>query len=421
MNKNVVVIGAGASGLVAAGFLAQRGAKVLVLEKMIQSATKVRISGKGRCNITNAMPIQDFLPNYPGNGRFLYSALHRFSNDDCLALFADLGVETKIERGHRVFPVSDDAHEVAEALERFARSQGAELRFGHKVVKIDLGPDGQIAGVVSLQEGQEKYFPAHAVIIATGGLSYPGTGSTGDGLLLARSLSHAIIEPRPALVPVRVMETWVSELSGLSLKNVQLLVSGSEGGQQSFFGELMFTHFGLTGPIVLTASEQIGIWLKKSSLPVKAFLDLKPALNEEQLDQRLLRDFEKFSRRQFVNSLDELLPKSLIPVIVNLSGIPEDKVCHQITKEERATLRQLFKRLPLTISQTLPLAAAIVTAGGVDVKAVDPRTMESKKVKGLFFCGEVLDIHGVTGGFNLQAAFSTGYCAALGVELEQER
>lgn len=419
MNR-VIVVGAGASGLVAAGFLAQGGFQVLVLEKMNRTANKVRISGKGRCNITNAMPIREFIANYPTNGRFLYSALHRFSNQDCMDFFESLGVPIKVERGQRVFPVSDSAHEVADALERFARGQGAQILYGQKVCRIVRAASGEVSGVVSVHNGEEQSFPAEAVVLAAGGASYPGTGSTGDGYALAQSVGHSVIEPRPALVPVRVAEKWAAELAGLSLRNVRLTVENPQGATSSYFGELMFAHFGLTGPIVLTASEEIGLWLRMSGLAVRASIDLKPALTEEQLDQRLLRDFARFSRRQFNNSLDELLPKSLIPVVVALSGIDPQKVCHQITKEERTNLRKLLKGLPLTITQTLPLAAAIVTAGGVDVKEVDPRTMASKKVPGLFFCGEVLNVHGVTGGFNLQAAFSTGYCAAVGVQARSE-
>jgi predicted Rossmann fold flavoprotein len=417
MSGPVVVIGAGASGLFAAGFLARRGARVQVLEKMPRTASKMRISGKGRCNLTNNMPLEEFIAQYPGNGRFLYSALHRFSNRDCMDFFTSLGVELKVERGQRVFPVSDNAHEAADALERFARSQGAEICLGHKVVRIEASPSGGINSVVAVHNGEEKVFPTETVIVATGGLSYPGTGSTGDGLVFAADLGHVIVEPRPALVPIRVEEPWAAELAGLSLRNVELQVDNPQGGRARYFGELMFAHFGVTGPIVLTASEQIGLWLKESGRKLKAFIDLKPALDEAQLDQRLLRDFAEFSRKQFKNALDMLLPKRLIPVVVTLSGIDPQKQCHQLTRAERHRLRSLLKGLPLTITKTLPIAAAIVTAGGVDVREVDPRTMESKKVKGLFFCGEVLDVHGVTGGFNLQAAFSTGYCAAHGVRL----
>lgn len=417
MNKSVVVIGAGASGLIAAGFLAQRGARVHVLEKMQRTAAKVRISGKGRCNITNAMPIEEFVDHYPSNGRFLYGALNRFSNQDCMDFFRDLGVKVKVERGHRVFPESNDAHEVADALERFAIGHGAFLHLRHKALTVERTPSGQVAGVKSLHNDKEHFHKADAVVVATGGLSYPGTGSTGDGLIIARTLGHRIIEPRAALVPLRVEEKWVRDLSGLSLRNVELTAANPSGGSESYFGELMFAHFGLTGPIVLTASEHIGLWLKASKVAVRAFIDLKPALTDQQLDQRLVRDFQKFSRKQFANSLVDLLPKSLIPILVQLSEIPSDKACHQITKQERSSLGQLLKKLPLTITKTLPISAGIVTAGGIDVDEVNPRTMESKKVGGVFYCGEVLDIHGITGGFNLQAAFSTGFCAAQGVEL----
>lgn len=417
MSKPVIVIGAGASGLVAAGFLAQRGAEVLVLEKMHRSASKIRISGKGRCNITNAIPIEEFPQHYPSNGRFLYGALHRFSNSDCLDLFADLGVQVKVERGQRVFPVSDDANQVADALEQFAVANGARILFNHKVTKVEFDTSGDIQGVSVLVMDQEQFFPAETLIIATGGQSYPGTGSTGDGYKLARSIGHEISTIRPALVPLRTEETWVKELSGLSLKNIEFTICNPQGGQLSYFGELMFTHFGLTGPVVLTASEQAYLWLKEGRKPLQALIDLKPALNQEQMDDRLLRDFEKFANKQFRNSLGDLLPKSLIPVIINLSTISPTKPCHQITKEERKNLGNLFKKLPLTITQTLPLSTAIVTAGGVETKEINPKTMESKIKKGVFFVGEVLDLHGVTGGFNLQAAFSTGYSAAQAVEL----
>lgn len=418
MNKNVIIIGAGAAGLIAAGFVAQRGANVSVLEKKGQAASKVRISGKGRCNITNAMPIKEFPQHYPGNGRFLYGALHRFSNEDCIQLFTDLDVKVKVERGQRVFPESDSAHEVADALEHFARKNGAKIFFNQDVLEIEQNDQGKITGVVSERGGKENFFPADAVIVATGGLSYPGTGSTGDGLKFARRLGHTVIPPRAALVPVKVLESWVRDVSGLSLKNIELVILNPTGGEERFFGELMFSHVGLTGPVVLTASERMGTWLKQSRKPLQVLIDLKPALSAEQLDRRLLRDLETFSRKQFGNYLSELLPKSLIPVIIDLVGIPAEKLNHQVTREERLALRSLLKNLPLTVSQTFPLSTAIVTAGGVDVKEIEPKTMESKIVPGLFFAGEVLDIHGVTGGFNLQAAFSTGFCAAQGVSLE---
>ncbi|NLJ81033.1 MAG: NAD(P)/FAD-dependent oxidoreductase [Firmicutes bacterium] len=420
MNTRVVVIGAGASGLFAAGFLAQRGASVLVLEKTQRTAGKVRISGKGRCNLTNAVSVRDFPQNYKTNGRFLYSALHRFSNKDCIRFFENRGLRLKIERGQRVFPCSNDANQIADALENFARENGARILFGEKVFKIQIGAKNRIEGVFSFNGAGSNFFPAESVIVATGGMSYPGTGSSGDGYKLARDLGHKIIEPRPALVPLRTEEKWVRELAGLSLKNVELKLTDHRNQNMVLFGELMFTHFGLTGPIVLTASEQVGLWLRETKMPVSAAIDLKPALNEQQLDQRVLRDLQKYSRKHFLNSLGDLLPRKLIPVIISLSTIPGDKPCHQITKKERSLLVRLLKRLPLTIIDTLPLASAIVTAGGVELSEIDPRRMESKLKRGLFFVGEVLDIHGVTGGFNLQAAFSTGYCAAHSVELETE-
>lgn len=269
---------------------------------------------------------------------------------------------------------------------------------------------------MAVHNGEEKVFPTETVIVATGGLSYPGTGSTGDGLVFAADLGHVIVEPRPALVPIRVEEPWAAELAGLSLRNVELQVDNPQGGRARYFGELMFAHFGVTGPIVLTASEQIGLWLKESGRKLKAFIDLKPALDEAQLDQRLLRDFAEFSRKQFKNALDMLLPKRLIPVVVTLSGIDPQKQCHQLTRRE-AQVAQFTQGFTPDNHQDPAHCRGHCNGRGVDVREVDPRTMESKKVKGLFFCGEVLDVHGVTGGFNLQAAFSTGYCAAHGVRL----
>lgn len=417
MTKKVVVVGAGASGLMAAGFLAKRGAHVSVLEKNDRTAVKVRISGKGRCNITNAMPLRDFPPNYGSNGSFLYGALHRFSNQDCIEFFSALGVKTKVERGQRVFPVSDDAHQVADALEHFARNAGAKVLFGNKAVGILLNGEGRITGVQSLCQKTMKHIPCDAVIVATGGLSYPGTGSTGDGYRLARRLGHNVIEPRPALVPVRVAQKWPQKLSGLTLKNVEFRIINPAGGKKTFFGELMFAHFGLTGPIVLTASELIDTWVRTWDQPLQAFLDLKPALSDEQLDRRLLRELEAHSRKRLRTVLKELLPQCLIDMILELCQLLPEQPNHQVTREERLRLGKLLKNLPLTITGTLPVATAIVTAGGVNLKEVDSRTMESKLQKGLYFTGEVLDIHGVTGGFNLQAAFSTAYCAAHAVEL----
>ncbi len=408
MSVKVVVVGGGAAGLIAAGFAAKQGADVTVVEKMNILGKKIRISGKGRCNITNAADQTTFIQNYPGNGRFLYSALHRFSNWELLHFLRTLGVETKIERGDRVFPVSDDANQIAEALSNFARSQGVDILLNSTVTKI-LTEDNSVVGI---ELSTKIRIRADRVIVTTGGASYPGTGSTGDGYRLAKSVGHAVTPAIPALVPLRIKEDWVKKLTGLSLRNVTLTVSNGRVEHQ-LFGEMQFTHFGITGPIVLTLSRQVATWIQQGCAKIEAFIDLKPALNHEALDQRIVRDFEQYARKQFRNGLGDLLPKSLIPFVISLSGINPEKQISQITKVQRQALINLFKKLPLTIAGTLPLSAAIVTAGGVEVKAIDPRTMESKQIKGLFFAGEVLDIDGVTGGFNLQAAFSTGYLAGI--------
>ncbi|MGI6149999.1 MAG: NAD(P)/FAD-dependent oxidoreductase [Firmicutes bacterium] len=416
MAAPVVVVGAGAAGLMAAGWAARRGLEVTVLEKTRRAAQKVRISGKGRCNVTNAQPISDFPAYYPRNGRFLYSALHRFSNHDVMEFFRQLGVELKVERGQRVFPVSDNADEIGDALEGFAKDSGAVLRLGRRVTQIVM-EGGRVHSVKAVgPQGSEEY-AASAVLLATGGMSYPGTGSTGDGYTLAAQAGHTIVPPRPSLVPLKVAEEWPKRLAGLTLRNVRLTLTCGEDSI-SEFGEMLFAHFGITGPIVLTASDRTAQWFQEGASKVQAFLDLKPALSLEQLDRRLVRDFAEFSRRQLKHGLDKLLPKSLIPIIIELSGIPPDKPIHQVGKGERLQLRDLLKKVPLTVSGTLPMAAAIVTAGGISVREVDPRTMESRLVDGLYFAGEVLDVHGVTGGFNLQAAFSTAYVAAQAFRVE---
>ncbi|HXK96271.1 MAG: NAD(P)/FAD-dependent oxidoreductase [Limnochordia bacterium] len=409
MADKVIVIGGGAAGLMAAGSAAERGADAVLLEKNDILGKKLRISGKGRCNITNAMPINDFTACYPGNGRFLYSALTRFTNQDLTAFFGRYGVKTKVERGGRVFPESDSAHQVADALIRYAKDHGVEFRMNTRVTEISA-INGQIDGV----ETDVGFLSANRVILATGGASYPGTGSTGDGYRLAAALGHTIITPFPALVPLRTRETWVKQVSGLSLRNVSAtIIKGNDTKRAATeFGEMLFAHFGVTGPIILTLSRQAGLWLREG-FPVTLRIDLKPALSESQLDQRIQRDFGQVQRKQFKNSLGRLLPKNLIPVIVALSGIDPEKPVHQITRSERLNLVTLLKRLELSIIETLPLQAAIVTAGGVCVKEIDPKTMQSRLVKGLFFAGEVIDVDGVTGGFNLQAAFSTGRLAGI--------
>lgn len=408
VNK-IIVVGAGAAGLMAAGQAALAGGDVLLLEKMERPGRKIAISGKGRCNITNAARIEDFIQNYPGNGKFLYGILREFDNHHLREFLANYGVETKVERGGRVFPVADDAEQVVNALLKFITESQVELATKQKVEEL-IVEDEEIRGV-RLSNGEE--IEGKAVIMCTGGGSYPGTGSTGDGYLIAQKIGHKVVEPRPALVPLRTYEEWVKEVQGLSLRNVEVTLWVEGKKEKVEFGEMMFTHFGVSGPIILTLSRWAGEGLRKGK-KVELDINLKPALALEQLDQRVQRDFQKFANKQFKNSLDELLPKSLIPVIIRLSGISPEQVVHQITREERKRLISLLQKLPLRVKETLPLAGAIVTAGGVDVKEIDPKTMASKKIKGLYWAGEVVDVDGVTGGYNLQAAFSMGYRAGRG-------
>lgn len=404
--ERIIVIGAGAAGLMAAGQAAYKGIEVLLLEKMEKPGRKIAISGKGRCNLTNAENVGDFIGNYPGNGRFLHGILREFDNVRLCEFFSQYGVETKVERGGRVFPVSDDAEAVVQALLQFIAEAGVELQTNRTVEEI-LISDGKVEGV-RLNKGE--VLRAKAVVFCPGGGSYPGTGSTGDGYRIAKKLGHKVITPRPSLVPLKTAENWVKELQGLSLRNVEASLWYGGKKQKTEFGEMLFTHFGVSGPIILTLSRWAGEALARRE-KVELKINLKPALTPDQLDLRLQRDFQKFANKQFKNSLDEILPKSLIPVIMDLSKIPAERVIHQITREERKRLAQLLQGLSLTIKETLPLAAAIVTAGGVDVKEIDPKTMASKRVQGLFWAGEVVDVDGVTGGYNLQAAFAMGYRA----------
>lgn len=407
MDMKIIVIGAGPAGMMAAITAAQLGAKVTLLEKKEQPGKKLKITGKGRCNLTSALDMDEFMKGYAGNGRFLYSALNAFSNVDLMDFFRNRGLELVVERGQRVFPISEQAGDVVQVLLKELQQTGVELITSCRVNKIDI-IEGRFSAVVT---EQGKYF-ADAVIITTGGLSYPGTGSTGDGYAWAKVMGHKIFEPRPGLVPLISKQQWVYSLQGLSLRNVQATAYSREGKKiAEDFGEMLFTHFGVSGPIILSMSRSIGDYLRTARQPVKLNLDLKPALTNEQLDMRIQRDLTKYARRQFKNSLDELLPQKLIPVIVSLSGIDPEKECNQITRTERLSLLSLLKALPIEITATRPIAEAIVTAGGVDVQEIDPRSMQSRLVQGVYFAGEILDVDGYTGGFNLQAAFSTGYVA----------
>ncbi len=399
--KTVAVIGGGPAGMIACGRLKDRADKVILIERNALLGKKLRITGKGRCNITNVADIEDIMSNIPTNSRFLYSSLYSFTNDDVINLMNSLGVATKVERGGRVFPESDSARDVAEALKRYALGENVKL-INARATDI-LVKDGKVVGVKT-EKGQVM---ADSVIIATGGKSYPLTGSTGDGYRMAEKVGHTIISPKPSLVPLETKEKWVSDVMGLSLKNVELTLL-NENGKKIFsdFGEMLFTHFGVSGPIVLSASCHLN-----KAKNAKIMIDLKPALDLAQLDRRILRDFEKFNKKHLQNSLDELLPKALIPVIIEVSGLDPHKEVSGITKQERLALCNTIKMLTLTVKGTRPVDEAIITSGGIKVSEINPSTMESKIVSGLFFAGEVIDVDAYTGGFNLQIAFSTGYLA----------
>lgn len=403
----VVVIGGGAAGCMAAGRAAELGARVTLLEKNRRLGRKLGISGKGRCNLTNHADVAGLVANMPGNGRFLYRALHAWDATATEAFFADLGVATKVERGNRVFPVSDRAADVIAALERYLARGGVEVRLSEGIDGLVIR-DGAVAG----GRTSGAVMPADRIVVATGGASYPGTGSTGDGYAFAAEAGHTVVPIRPSLVPLVTVEPWVPSVQGLSLRNVRVTATNAAGqkvGQE--FGEMLFTHYGVSGPVILTLSRAAGLEIAAGRGPMALSIDLKPALDPEKLDQRLQRDLGGRSRKLFRNCLDALLPRLLIEPVVALSGIEPDKPAHQVTREERRRLGQLLKGLRLTVAGTRPLKEAIITAGGVSTAEVDPGTMQSRLVKGLFFAGEVLDVDGYTGGFNIQAAFATGRLA----------
>lgn len=403
--SKIGIIGAGAAGMMAAVTAAERGLEVSLIEKNDRFGKKLLITGKGRCNVTNNSDIQTHIDNIPTNPRFMYAALNHFTPDDTIAFFEGLGVKLKTERGKRVFPVSDRSSDIVGAFKRKINSLGIETICG-RASKIIPGEGGGLS--VMCDDGRRFNFDA--VLIATGGASYPLTGSTGDGYRLAADTGHTVVPAKPSLVPVVCREKWVRELMGLSLKNVALTVKNDKGDQvYSEQGEMLFTHFGVSGPLVLSASSHMkGLPSKKYSMTI----DLKPALDEACLDRRLQSDFAEFKNKDFINSLGELLPSKLIPVIIELSGIDPRKKVNVITKEERAGLLALIKGLTLTAEAFRPIDEAIVTSGGISVKDISPKTMESKLVPRLYFAGEVIDVDGYTGGFNLQIAFSTGALAA---------
>ena len=406
MSDKIVVIGGGPAGMMAAMKAAENGAEVTLLEKMSRLGRKMLITGKGRCNITNASEIPEIIKNIPGNGKFLHSCIKAYDNEDVQLFFNDNGVPTKVERGMRVFPVSDKAADPVDALILKLQELGVRIITDTRVTAIKA-EDNKITGV---KAADGTIYPAGAVILATGGASYPGTGSSGDGYNLSEVLGHTIIKPLPALVPLETEEEWVKEAQGLSLRNVEvtLWADGEKAGQQ--FGEMLFTHFGVTGPIILTLSRQVAKLLDEGNF-VELSINLKPALTPEQLDARILRDFEKYQRKELKNAMHDLLPGKLIAPVLDSAYLEPDRMVNTITKEERKRLAETLQNLMLTVTKTRPIAEAIVTAGGVCVKEINPKTMESKIVKGLYFAGEVADVDAYTGGYNLQAAFSMGAAA----------
>ena len=404
---NIIVVGGGAAGLLAGIAATELGAQVMILEKMRTPGRKMLITGKGRCNITNNCEIAEIIRNLPGNGRFLNSALHRFSNDDMIYLLESHGLQTKVERGGRVFPVTDKAKDVVDTLLNIYREKGGKLLVDQTVSKI-LIEDGCVAGVVT-NDGNK--YTADAVIITTGGASYPGTGSDGNGFTLAKACGHTIITLKPSLVPLESDSEYIKSLQGLSLRNVKASICCGEKVLASEFGEMLFTHFGFSGPIILSLSKAVADAFAKGNKDLDLIIDLKPALDVQNLDLRIQRDFANYLRKQLVNGMKDLLPGRLISVVLDAAFLNPDKPINQVSKEERSRLVYNLKNLSFPITGTRPLAEAIVTEGGVSTKEINPKTFESKIVKKLYFAGEVIDVDGYTGGYNLQAAFSSGYAA----------
>ncbi len=410
MENRVIVIGGGASGMMAAITAAESGAAVTLLEKNDRLGKKMLITGKGRCNVTTDKDTTEIINSFVHNGKFLYTALSSFSNQQVKYFFEEAGVPLKVERGERVFPVSDQSKDIVNALRRKMQEAGVDVWLNATVKELLL-EDGRAVGV-QLLNGQK--LRANHVIVATGGASYPGTGTTGDGYHFARKAGHTIVPLRPSLIPLECAEGYVKALQGLSLKNVNFTIETAQGKKLvQEFGEMLFTHFGVSGPIVLSASYKAVDYWQKNKEPLVGIIDFKPALTPEKLDARILRDIEEQKNKQLKNSLHTLMPGKLIPVFIQRAGISPDKAMHQITREERQRMVELLKQFRFTVTKARPIEEAIVTAGGVSVKEVSPKTMESKLVPGLHFTGEVLDIDGMTGGFNLQAAFSTGYLAGI--------
>lgn len=403
----VIVIGGGAAGMMAAIIAARNGKEVTVLEQNEKLGKKLFITGKGRCNFTNACDIEDLFGNVISNPKFMYSAFYTFSNDMVMDFFEELGMPYKVERGNRVFPVSDHSSDVIKALEKEMRRLGVVICLNTKVKSLII--EKNICKGVELVNKKEKIY-ADSVIITTGGVSYPRTGACKDGYIFAKQAGHTIVAPSPSLVPIELEEDCCKDLMGISLKNVSATIYADNKKVYSDFGEMLFTHFGVSGPIIIKASAYIQKYLQKS---LSLTIDLKPALDEKQLDERILKDFQLFQNKQLKNALDKLLLRALIPVVIEKSGLDGDKKVNELTKEERRILGHTIKYMPFSIIGLRSWDEAIVTKGGVSVKEIDPGTMESKLTGGLYFAGEVLDLDALTGGFNLQIAWSTGYLAGL--------
>ena len=415
--ERVIVVGGGPAGMMAAITAAENGNEVIIIEKMSSLGRKLLITGKGRCNITSSLYMSEFIKNTPGNGKFLYSAFQNYTNKDIIEFLKEQGLEVKEERGNRIFPITDKSVDVLNCFIKKIKELNIQCKLDTTVEKI-LVQNNEIIAVRTNKE----MIKANKVILATGGKSYPLTGSTGDGYNIAKSLGHTIEKIKPSLVPLEVYEKeYCQSLQGLSLRNIEIKIIDKDKKKTIYedFGEMIFTHFGISGPTILSASahlikyKDIDYLLKKKNIVIN--IDLKPALSEEQLDERILRDFKEFKNKQFKHSLDKLLPKKIIPLIIKLSKINEDKKVNEITKEERKKIVELLKNFTITIKDFRPVEEAIITCGGISTKEINPKTMESKIIKGLYFAGEIIDVDAYTGGFNLQIAYSTGYTAGMSV------
>ena len=413
----VVIIGGGPAGMLSAISAGTNKNDVTILEKMNMLGRKLLITGKGRCNITSSIPIDEFIKNVPGNGKFLYSCLNNFTNEDILNILKEEGLQTKVERGNRVFPITDKSQDVLQALLNRLKKLKVKIEVGANVKEI-LTEQDIVNGVKYIQGGKEKVIKADKVILATGGKSYSATGSTGDGYELAKKVGHTVTEIKPSLVPISTKGKDLEicrRMQGLSLKNVAIKIKDAKNNKIIYedFGEMIFTHFGVSGPVILSGSAHL-LRYKKEDIRqgnIKLIIDLKPALDVQKLDDRILRDFSLEKNKIFKNSLDNLLPQKMISTVTEVSGIDQNKKVNEITREERVRLVQLLKNFEITLHDFRPIEEAIITAGGISIKEINPKTMESKLIKGLYFAGEIIDVDAYTGGFNLQIAYSTGYTA----------